>query len=172
MLDQLTSDGTHAVDNLRWLCGGAVVRVASHVRTRYAPGPGANSVMAQVEFSNDTVGQLHYGLVTGGSPLGEWATAPSIFRAGIHGHNISAYVDADRQSYIVADSGEPEVFESKSLAHPSGDNPNHWLGFWHEARYFIDCVKEGREPSSNFADDVKTWELIDRIYEASTTPES
>jgi virulence factor len=169
VLDQLTSDGMHAVDNLRWLCGGEVERVTSHVRTRYVPGPVANAVMAQVEFSSGAVGQLHYSLVTGGSALREGATAPGIFRAEIHGQNISAYVDAERQSYIVADSGEPEVFESKSFGQSFGSEPEHWLGFWHETRHFIDCVREGRQPSSNFTDAVKTWELIQRIYEASGT---
>jgi predicted dehydrogenase len=125
--------------------------------------------MAQVEFSTGAVGQLHYSLVTGGSTLREGATAPGIFRAEIHGQNISAYVDAERQSYIVADSGEPEVFESKSFGQPFGSEPEHWLGFWHESRHFIDCVRDGRQPSSNFADAVKTWELIEQIYEASAS---
>jgi predicted dehydrogenase len=167
VLDQLTSDGMHAVDNLRWLCGGDVVKVSSSVRTLYAPGPMANTVMAQVEFSSGVVGQLHYGLVTGGSPLSEGATAPGVFRAEIHGRNITAVVDAERQSYIVADSGEPEVFESKTFGTTLGGQPEHWLGFWHESRHFIDCVKEGRRPSSDFADAVKTWELIERIYAAA-----
>jgi virulence factor len=167
ILDQLTLDGMHAVDNLRWLCGGEVERVASHVRTRYVPGPVANAVMAQVEFSTGAVGQLHYSLVTGGSALGEGATAPGIFRAEIHGCNISACVDAERQSYIVADSGQPEVFESKSFGQALGGKPEHWLGFWHESRHFIDCIREGIQPSSNFSDAIKTVELIQRIYEAS-----
>jgi predicted dehydrogenase len=167
VLDQLTSDGMHAVDNLRWLCGGEAVHVSSHVRTLYAPGPVANAVMAQVEFSSGAVGQLHYDLVTGGYALGEGATAPGIFRAEIHGRNISACVDAERQSYIVADSGEPEVFDSKSFGGPFGSEPEHWLGFWHESRYFIDCVKDGRQPSCNFADAVKTWDLIEQIYAAA-----
>jgi predicted dehydrogenase len=167
VLDQLTSDGMHAVDNLRWLCGGEVEHVASSVRTLYAPGSVANAVMAQVEFSSGAAGQLHYSLVTGGSALGEGATAPGIFRAEIHGRNISACVDAERQSYVVADSGEPEVFESRSFGKPYGDEPEHWLGFWHESRHFIDCVREGRQPSSNFADAVKTVELIQRIYAAA-----
>jgi len=170
VLDQLTSDGMHAVDTLRWLAGGEVERVASHIRVRYAPGPVANAVMAQVEFSNGTVGQLHYGLVTGGSPLREGATAPGIFRAEFHGKNITAYVDAERQSYIVADSGEPEVFESKSFGEKLGGQPEHWLGFWHETRHFIDCVKAGRQPSSNFADAAKSVELITKIYEAAGPP--
>ena len=103
VLDQLTSDGMHAVDNLRWLCGGEVTRVSSSVKTVHAPGPVANSVMAQVEFSTGAVGQLHYSFVTGGSPLTEGATAAGIFRSEIHGKNVTAYVDAERESYIIAD---------------------------------------------------------------------
>jgi predicted dehydrogenase len=100
-----------------------------------------------------------------GSALTEGATAPGVFKAEIHGKNISAYVDAERQSSIVADNGEPEVFEARSFT-PEATDPNYWLGFWHETRYFIDCVKEGRQPHCNIADAVKSWELIERIYEA------
>jgi virulence factor len=167
VLDQLTSDGMHAVDNLRWLAGGEVERVSSHVRTRYIPGPVANAVMAQVEFDNGTVGQLHYSHVTGGAPLGEGATAPGVFRAEIFGRNITAFVDAERQSWIAADNQPPEIFESSSFAKPFGAGYNYWLGFWHETRHFVDCVKAGKQPSSNFGDAVKTWELIERIYAAA-----
>lgn len=168
VLDQLTSDGMHAVDCLRWLCGGEVERVASHVRTLYAPGGVANNVMAQIAFSSGAVGQLHYSLVTGGAPLTEGATAPGIFRAEIHGRNITAYVDAERQSWIAADNREPQLFDSRAFAAALGGRPEHWLGFWHASRYFIDCVKEGRQPSCNFADAVKTWELIEAIYREAT----
>ena len=172
VLDMFTSDGMHAVDCLRWLGGGEVQRVASSVRTLYAPGPVANAVMAQVEFSSGVVGQLHYSVVTGGGPLTEGATAPGVFKAEIHGQNISAYVDAERQSWIVSDSGEPEVIESRRFGQTAGNQPEHWLGFWHETRHFIDCVKEGRQPSSNFADAAKSVELIERIYQAADCTES
>jgi predicted dehydrogenase len=168
VLDQLTSDGMHAVDNLRWLAGGEVERVTSHVRTRYIPGPVANAVMAQVEFSSGAVAQLHYSHVTGGSAITEGATAAGVFKAEIHGKNISAYVDAERESSIVADNGVPEVFGARDFTPDMGDNPNHWLGFWHESRYFIDCVKAGTQPHCNFTDAVKSWELIERIYQASS----
>lgn len=167
LLDQLTADGSHAVDTLRWLCGGEVTRVASSVRTLYQPGPVANAVLAQVEFSSGAVGQLHYSMVTGGSAARPGATAAGIFRAELHGQNITAYVDPDRQSYLVADDGEPEVFESSSFGQDVGGQPEHWLGFWHEHRHFIDCVKECRQPSSNFADAVKTVELVQAIYAAA-----
>ncbi|SVA94615.1 uncharacterized protein METZ01_LOCUS147469 [marine metagenome] len=167
ILDQLTSDGMHAVDNLRWLAGSDVEWVTSSVRTLYIPGPVANDVLAQVEFSNGVIGQLHYSLVSGGASIQPGATAAGYFRAEVHGKNISATVDADRQSTIVADSGEQEIFDSKVFGISAGSEPEHWLGFWHQARHFIDCVKESRNPSSNFADAVKTWELIHRIYESA-----
>ena len=168
ILDQLTLDGMHAVDNLRWLAGGEVEQVSSHVRVRYVPGHVANAVMAQVEFDNGAVGQLHYSHVTGGAPTGEGATGPGIFRAEIFGRNVTAFVDADRQSWIQADNQPPEVFESRDFGKPFGDTYNHWLGFWHETRHFIDCVKAGKQPSSHFADAVKTWELIERIKQAAS----
>lgn len=167
ILDALTSDGMHAVDNLRWLCGGEAVKIASSVRTLYAPGEAANTVLAQIEFSSGAVGQLNYGLVTGGSALTEGATAPAIFRAEIHGRNVSAYVDAERQSYYVEDNGAQEIYDSSSFGKPFGDSYNHWLGFWHESRNFIDCVREGKQPSCNFADAAKTYALIGQIYAAA-----
>lgn len=172
VLDQLAADGGHAVDTLRWLGGGDVTRVTSSVRTLYQAGPVANAVLAQVEFAGGAVGQLHYSMVTGGSAARPGATAAGIFRAEIHGPNITAYVDADRQSWISADDGEPEVFESPSFGAALGGQPEHWLGFWHQHRHFIDCVKAGRETSSNLAEAVKTAELIERIYAAAVRPEA
>jgi len=37
-------------------------------------------------------------------------------------------------------------------------------GFFAENRHFIDCIKKGRQPSTNFSDAVRTMELVDRIY--------
>lgn len=161
-IDPLTSDGIHAVDNLRWLAGGEVETVSSSIRTLGVPGPFPNTILAQVTFSSGAVGQLHFAYMTG----------RRIFRAEIHGPNVTAYVDPDRDSYIVEDDGEPEVKQSseygKVLADGEAPNPNpephHWLGFWHEHQHFIDCIKEGRQPSSHFRDAVKTMELVDRIY--------
>lgn len=154
-IDPLTSDGIHAVDLLRYLAGGEVQRVSSDVRTRYVPGPIANAVTAHVVFDNGAVGMLHFSYVTG----------RRIFRAEIHGQNVTAYVDPDRDSYIVADDGQPEIFETRSFGEALGGRPEHWLGFWHEHRYFIDCVKANRLPSSNFTDSIKTMKLVERIYQ-------
>lgn len=167
VLDIFTSDGMHSVDHLRWLGGGDVVRLTSSVRTLYVPGPVANHVMAQVEFSTGIVGHLHYSIVSGGAVIVPGATAAGFFRSEIFGKNITVTVDADRQSTVVADSGDMEVYDSRVFSQDVGSNPEHYLGFWHQHRYFIDCLRDGEQPNSNFADAVKTWELIQRIYDAA-----
>jgi predicted dehydrogenase len=157
-IDPLTSDGIHAVDNLRWLCGGKVTDIHATVRRRHIPGPVANEYCALLTFSTGAVGIVRYALTTG----------RRIFRAELHGKNVTAYVDADRESYIVADDGVPEVTPSRefgrsALGAQEALQPYHWLGFWHESRHFIDCVKEGRQPSSHFADAVESMDLVGRI---------
>ncbi len=157
-IDPFTSDGVHAVDNLRWLCGGEVEEVWPVVRQRSIPGPVPNAFFALVTFSSGAVGTVHYNLVTG----------RRIFRAEFHGPNATGYVDADRESRLAIDDGEPEVTSSAAFGLPfvaPGEQPQpwHWQGFWHENRHFIDRVAAGTEPSSNFADAVKTMELTERI---------
>ncbi len=167
LLDIFTSDGMHSVDHLRWLGGGDIVGLASNVRTIYTPGPVANHVMAQVEFASGIVGQLHYSIVSGGAAIVPGATAAGFFRTEIFGKNATATVDADRQSTYVEDSGDLEVYDSKVFSEDVGSNPEHYLGFWHQHRYFIDCLKNGEQPNAHFGDAVKTWEFIQQIYEAA-----
>lgn len=157
-IDPLTSDGIHAVDLVRWLCGGEVEEVHPDVRTRGIQGPVPNAFSAHITFSTGAVGFVHYNQLTG----------RRIFRSEFHGPNITGYVDADRESFLVADNGEPELQPSSEFARsslPSGQElqPEHWLGFWHESRHFIDCIHSGQQPSSNFADAVKSMELAQRI---------
>ncbi len=157
-IDPLTSDGIHAVDNLRWLCGGEVVDVQAHVRKRCVAGPLPNSYSALVSFSTGAVGAVHYNLVTG----------RRIFRSEFSAVNATAYVDADRTSWFIADGGEPEEMSSmeygrSSVGAQEEPKPQHWLGFWHEHRHFIDCIGSGAQPETHFADAVKSMELVERI---------
>lgn len=152
-MDHLSADGIHAVDNLRFLCSGEVERVQSCSCSHYWEEPFANFATAIIEFSTGAVGRLDFSRVAG----------RRIFRAEIHSRDITAYVDADRESYIVADDGEPEVFPSSSFGEQLGGQPYHWLGLWHTHRHFLDCLKEHRQPPSSFQGVVKTRELVDRI---------
>jgi predicted dehydrogenase len=63
----------------------------------------------------------------------------------------------------------PEVRPARefgTLGGAAGDRPEHWLGFWHEHRHFVDAILGGREASSHFGDAVKTMELCERILHA------
>jgi predicted dehydrogenase len=157
-IDAFTSDGIHAVDTLRWLCGGEVEEVSTQVRRREIAGPVPNTYSALVSFSSGAVGTVHYNLLTG----------RRIFRAEFSGPNVTAYVDADRDSWFVSDNEEPEPVSSQEFGRSAltGDEslqPYHWLGFWHEHRHFIDSIKSGTQPLTNFADAVKSMELVERI---------
>ena len=161
-IDSLTVNGIHAVDNLRFLCGGEVEEVSARVRTRYMPGPFPNEFSALVSFSSGAVGILSFSYVS----------CVGVFRAEFNGKNVSAYVDAARESYIKEGDGEREVHDSKEFGTTEGvsgdDNSVNWMGFWHEDRHFIDCIKEGRQPLTHFADAVKTMELVEHIHRVGT----
>ena len=155
-IDALTSDGIHAVDAVRFLAGGEVLRVAADVRRQYAPGPFANNHTALVTFSSGAVGVLQF----------HYTTGRRIFRMEFHGRAATGYVDPDREAYFVADNAEPEVRPATSfgtMGGAAGDEPPHWLGFWHEHRHFADAILAGREATSHFGDAVKTMELVERI---------
>ena len=158
-IDVVTSDGVHAIDTLRWLCGGEAGDVRVSLRMVGVPGPVPNAMPAMIEFSTGAVGVVHYNLVSGRRD----------FQSRFSAINIMAEVDTDRESLIVADDGEPKVRSPREfatgIAHTIEDR--HWIGFWHEHRHFIDCVKTGKQSSSNFADSARSMHLVDRLLHAA-----
>ena len=71
------------------------------------PARRPNEFTALVSFSSGAVGVLQ----------SSYATGRRIYRAEFHGPGITAYVDADRESYIVEDNGEPEVVRLAGVRH-------------------------------------------------------
>ena len=163
-IDFLTTDGIHCVDWLRWACGGEVKQVVSKVRKLYKSY--ANAYTAMIEFDNGAVGELSCNWIVGNR---QW-----LFE--IHAKEASAYINAtgpDDQASIFAgeDVGkdgrwrrEGDAFRM-SMAEAAASH-EHFLcqGFYAENRHFIDCIKAGKQPQTNFADGVKTMTLIERIY--------
>lgn len=149
-VDILTCDAIHAVDILRWM-GGEIKKIASAVKCFHSQVP--NTFNALVEFNNGAVGIL----------LANWVTGRRIFSVEMHGHNISAYAEPDDRAVIFRDGSlDGEVILNTEAAH--SDAPHRYLGFYAENAHFIECVKNGQQPQTCFADAVKTMELIDRIY--------
>ncbi len=108
-IDPLTSDGIHAVDTLRWLCGGDVEEVHGMVRRQEVAGPVPNAYAVLASFSNGAVGSLHDNLATG----------RRIFRAEFSATNATAYVDPDRESWFVSDNDESEAVSSREYGRPA-----------------------------------------------------
>ncbi|MCX5758304.1 MAG: Gfo/Idh/MocA family oxidoreductase [Candidatus Hydrogenedentes bacterium] len=153
-IDILSCDAVHAVDTLRYLCGGEVVSLASDVRTIGADGN--NAFYAIVKFSTGATGILQT----------NWACGRRFFKVEMHGLGISAYADADDCGMLYADGDTlGERFDPVACAGNSCDW--HCLGFYNENRHFIDCVKTGTTPDSNLADTINTMELVGKIYASS-----
>jgi predicted dehydrogenase len=148
-VDILTCDAIHAVDTLRWM-GGEVKKLVSKVDCFHAPVE--NAFNALLEFESGATGIL----------LTNWVTGRRIFSVEMHAQNISAYAEPDDRAVIYRDGSlEPEVILNTQAA--GSDAPHRYLGFYDENRHFVDCVKSGQQPQTNFADAVKTMELVERI---------
>lgn len=148
--DILTSDVIHSVDNLRWI-GGEVKKVRASVRSLYTEYD--NSFNAIIEFENGAIGFLVSNFIVG----------KRIFSLEMHAKGISAYIEPEKQAVIYKDNNEEgTVLVSSEVA---GSNDFHKIaGFYAENRHFIDCIKENKNPMTNFSDALKTMELVDRIY--------
>ena len=149
----LTSDIIHAVDTLRWFAGGEAVAVASDNRAVGMPFP--NSHNALIAFDSGCTGIL--------TATRHGGARRHTFE--LHGEHISVYSDDQHHAAVYADGlEEPQRLSAAELA--GSDEGRVRFGYFHESRHFIDCVKAGVSPATNFADAAKTMGLLDRIVAA------
>jgi predicted dehydrogenase len=149
-IDILSCDTVHAVDMLRWMGGeprfvvGDVARQANVFDDRFN---------ALIRFESGAAGVL----------LANWAVGGRVHQFEMHGPGISVFVNPDDCALILRDGrSEPEVLTTREAA--GSDETRHYYGFAAEARHFVDCIREGREPSSSLADAAKTMRLVNQIY--------
>ena len=149
-IDILTCDAVHAVDTLRWM-GGEVTAAASHIRKLYAEYD--NSFNALLKFENGASGFL----------LTNWVVGKRVHTFEMHGKGISAFVDGDDKAVIYSDNkAEGQILDVREVAESTENRK--FYGFTGESRHFIDCIKMGQMPDTNFADALKTMQLVERIY--------
>jgi len=96
-VDILTCDAIHAVDTLRYMCGGEVVNVASDVRRLYAEHWTAH--LALVTFSTGATGVL----------LTNWMTGRRFFTVEIHTQGMSLFGDPEEGGKAYADGKKEPV---------------------------------------------------------------
>ncbi|MCD6563862.1 MAG: Gfo/Idh/MocA family oxidoreductase [Thermoproteales archaeon] len=148
-IDILTCDAIHAVDMLRWMCGD-VIKVSSIIKKfkeQYN-----NFFSAILEFEKGKYGVLR----------AFWRAGARIHTFEYHGDGISAFVNPDDKAEIFLKNKKIASISTYEAA--ESNERIKWYGFYDENRHFIDCVKEGKIPETNFTEAYKTMRLVDEIY--------
>lgn len=147
-IDVLSCDAVHAVDALRWMAGSEASEVAC-IESRHGDVV-PNSWNAIIRFENGVSGIL----------LTNWNVGGRVHTFEMHAPGVSAFLNPDDKGLILENS-KVTTIDTKEIA---GSTANYkYYGFFAQSRHFIDCIKEGREPLTNFEDAAKTMELVDRL---------
>jgi len=149
--DHMMDDGVHAIDTLRWMCGGEVSGVES--RCRRIGVPDINWIGATLYFDNGSVAYL----------LNSWVSGRRVFRVEMHAPGIAVDAEVEGAARVYADGDyEGKRFEAKEVA--GSDELFVYGGFQAKHREFAD-VLQGRSErtSSPFSDTVKTMEVAEVI---------
>ena len=152
--DHMMDDGVHAIDTLRWLCGGEVVGV--QVVTKRVLVPDLNFISATLEFDTGATGLM----------INSWTSGRRIFAIELHAPGICAEADLESTGRLYADGDTRGVeYDAREVA--GSDDLHVFGGFQAKHREFIDCLKTGAQPGSCFADALKTMEVAERILALS-----
>lgn len=154
-IDHMLDDGTHALDTLRWLCGGEVVDIQCQLKR--VGTPDINFITATLAFSTGATGIL----------LASWSSGRRIFSVEMHAPGICAEVDTEGETTIYAD-GDITGTSMTSQSVAGSDEFFIYGGFKAKNREFIDAIRNGSQPSSNFQDALKTMQIAHRILAQAT----
>jgi virulence factor len=148
--DHMMDDGVHAIDTLRWMCGGEVVKI--HSVTKRVQTPDINFISALLEFDSGATGVL----------LNSWSSGRRIFRVEMHAPGICVEAEHEGKGRLYAD-GDTTGVEYDTCAVSGSDEFFVYAGFQAKNREFIDAVKQRSQPPSCFADAIKTMEVAEKI---------
>ena len=153
--DHMMDDGVHAIDTLRWICGGEVVNV--HSVTKRVGVPDINFFSALLEFDNGATGLM----------VNSWTSGRRIFDVEIHAPGICAEAEHEGTGVLYADGDTQGIaYDTREVA--GSDAFHAYGGFKAKNREFIDCVKAGTLPGSHFGDAVKTMEVAEIMLAQAT----
>jgi virulence factor len=148
--DHMLDDSVHSIDTLRWMCGGEVVDFES--TTRRVQVPDINFISATLSFDNGSTGYL----------INSWTSGRRIFSVEMHAPGICVEAEHEGKGHLYADGDTTGIeFDTRTIA---GSNELFVFGgFQAKHREFIDCLKSGNQPGSNFQDALKTMEIAEKI---------
>jgi virulence factor len=153
--DHMLDDGVHAIDTLRWMCGGEVVQV--HSVTKRVLVPDINFIGALLEFDNGATGVM----------LNSWTSGRRIFSVEMHAPGVWVEAEHEGKGVLYAE-GDTRGVEYNTRQAAGSDALYVYGGFRAKNREFIDCLKRGEQPGSCFADALKTMEVAFRILAQDT----
>jgi len=151
-MDMLTCDGIHAVDTLRYLCGGEVESVAGD--NRRIDAEHWNAHLAMIKFSSGVTGLLLVNFMAG----------RRMFTVEIHAPGVSFFGDPEEGGRLFAESKLEPVEVLDPFALSNSREPYRAFGGYDVNRHFIECVQKEKQPETCFADAIKTMELVDAVY--------
>ncbi|NLX36679.1 MAG: Gfo/Idh/MocA family oxidoreductase [Chloroflexi bacterium] len=148
--DHMMDDTVHAIDTLRWACGGEVAAV--HSTCRRVGVPDINLISAELQFENGSLGLL----------TNSWSSGRRVFRMQMHAPGICAELEHETGGVVYADGDvQGRHYDAREVA---GSQALHiYGGFAAKSREFIDAVKNRTQPSSCFADAYKTMQIAETI---------
>ncbi len=153
-VDHMHDDCVHALDTVRWMCGGELKDL--HSVTRRVGTPDLNFLSALIEFDNGATGLM----------VNSWTSGRRVFRVQMHAPGICAEGEHEGAGHLYADGDYAgQTFDTKQVA--GSDEFHVYAGFAGKNREFIDCLKARKLPGSHFGDAVKTMELAERILAQS-----
>lgn len=146
----LHDDVIHAVDFVRYQCGGEAVEVHAFQDRFFADWK--NCYNALIRFSSGAVGIVSGNRSSGGRLL----------RFEMHGRAIAGYIDMPDRADVYADNArEPETMTGRDLV--GGDDRHAWEGTLHVYRDFAEAIRTGREALASFRDCVGTMKLVEAM---------
>ena len=153
-IDMLICDGIHAVDTLRYLCGGHVVDVAADNR-RLDAGHW-NIHLALVKFSSGVTGVLLVNFMTGCRS----------FTVEVHGTGVGYFADPEVGGKLYADNQAEPVATLDPFEISGSQEGYRAFGGYDTNAHFMDCLRRGVLPETDFEDAIETMELVEAVYGA------
>ena len=149
--DHMMDDCTHAIDTVRWMCGGEVIDVDAHCKR--VGTPDINWIGATLHFDNGSSGFV----------VNSWSSGRRVLRVQMHAPGIYTDAEVEGKAYLYADGDYDGVeYDTKEVA--GSDDVRVFGGFETKNREFIDSLKTGKEKTSSpFHDCVKTMEVAEII---------
>jgi predicted dehydrogenase len=157
--DHMMDDGVHAIDTLRWMCGGRVIGVESV--TKGLGVPDINYLVALLHFDTGATGVM----------MNSWTSGRRVFRVEMHATGICAEAEHEGKGLLYAD-GDTKGAEYDTREVAGSDEFFVYAGFRAKNRQFIDAVKSGIPPESCFSDALETMQVAETILAQGLLGES